>query len=74
MVAKIEFELKIYNYKKNKSDDPVISPLGYNPAYEHNGTHIQIKLDEGSLGDKSCQKEVLLLYRVSEKSLFIKNI
>ncbi len=40
MVAKIEFELKIYNYKKNKSDDPVISPLGYNPAYEHNGTHI----------------------------------
>ena len=24
----------------NKSGDPVIPPLGYNPAYEHDGTHI----------------------------------
>lgn len=30
MVAKIELELKLYNYKNNKSDDPVIPPLGYN--------------------------------------------
>ena len=41
MVAKIELEFKIYDYKNNnKSDDPVIPPLGYNPAYEHDGTHI----------------------------------
>lgn len=40
MVAKIELEFKNYNYKNNKSDDPVTSPLGYNPAYEHNWSHI----------------------------------
>lgn len=39
-VAKRELELKNYNYKNNKSGDPVIPPLGYNHAYEHNGTHI----------------------------------
>ncbi len=40
MVAKIELEFKIYDIKNNKSGDPVIPPLGYNPAYEHDGTHI----------------------------------
>jgi len=40
LVAIIELESKIYNYENNKSGDPVIPPLGYNPAYEHNGTHI----------------------------------
>lgn len=40
LVAIIELEFIFYNYKNNKSGDPVIPPLGYNPVYEHDGTHI----------------------------------
>lgn len=27
-------------FTNNQNGDPVIPPLGYNPVYEHDGTHI----------------------------------
>lgn len=35
-----KIQILIRYLQTTKNGDPVIPPLGYNPAYEHDGTHI----------------------------------